>query len=407
MNNKGFKNWGFANNSATKTQDTNTFTTGTGSDESTCTVKDGSIAEVVLSGRTATNLLGTRCNAVSDWTAQNWLIDIANVVDGGVQIHTEASGHGYLLPCDIPATHVFFVAVKSALVSGVPLKIQSKEDDSVLKEVLSSSASLTRQGFVVQVKATAIENIYVGYDSGEGTEEVENILPVDLTTDYPDLLTAMCVDPANPTTDEKTALATWCLANIPYFSNTVSVDPQSLVSCGRNLFDKDMVTVDTWVNTDGSLAVSAQDNCSSDYIPVIPGIKYYLLDSPNSENNPNANTAWYTASKEMVAGSYSSSAQIRNGATAPATACYMRTTVNTADLSSAMITTSPALPYEPYWSDTLDLSGIGTFATGATSDKYRVRVRNGGQIVLTDDNDLAIPSSIKYHTCKNQGFKNI
>ena len=59
MNNKGYRNFGWANNSATKTQDTNTFTVGTGSDESTCTVKDGSIAEVVLSGRTATNLLGT------------------------------------------------------------------------------------------------------------------------------------------------------------------------------------------------------------------------------------------------------------------------------------------------------------------------------------------------------------
>jgi hypothetical protein len=30
MSNKGFKNFGWANNSATKTQNTNTFTVGTG-----------------------------------------------------------------------------------------------------------------------------------------------------------------------------------------------------------------------------------------------------------------------------------------------------------------------------------------------------------------------------------------
>ena len=33
MKNKGYKNFGWANNSATKSQDVNTFTTGTGREE--------------------------------------------------------------------------------------------------------------------------------------------------------------------------------------------------------------------------------------------------------------------------------------------------------------------------------------------------------------------------------------
>ena len=287
MNNKGFKNFGWSNNSATKTQDVNTFSVGTGSDESTCTVKDGSIAEVVLSGVTATNLLGSYGNisahAVEYATAGTYgdaiYIEYSNMVktvsdvvcldgkygDTGHRAYFQfpiTNGHKYYACCKVYGT------TKIEKKAGTTFTTVSRDDTSwgYITLLLTADATTTEQ--------IRIMSSYGTEDSGY----FATINVIDLTATF---------GSGNEPTEA------WCLANIPYFDGTKSLTNPTVTS----------------KNSDG---------------------------------------------------------------------------------------------------DTVDtVSYSGTVASGATV-KLRPRVRTGGSLVVADDIGYGgLATSTKYHTAKNQGFKNV
>ena len=116
-------------------------------------------------------------------------------------------------------------------------------------------------------------------------------------------------------------------------------------STGKNLFDKNAITNDKWLLTDGTEEVATQ-YCISDFIPVEENEQYYL---PKTDTK---RLKYYDGNKQPLTSDWDissgASGQIIN---VPSNAKYVRFTIHytVVDINTFMFNKGrTALPYEPY-----------------------------------------------------------
>lgn len=131
----------------------------------------------------------------------------------------------------------------------------------------------------------------------------------------------------------------------PYTSHEPQIEIKRV---GKNLFDKDSVTMSVYLKTDGSV-VESQTWDISDYIPVVENEK--ITKSGTVEIGTNPSSCFYDENKNYISGIRISSTT--QTLTVPSGARYFRTTVAKAEKSALMIERGDtATTYEPYQGET-------------------------------------------------------
>lgn len=196
-----------------------------------------------------------------------------------------------------------------------------------------------------------------------------------------------------------------------------SLDVQSVVSCGRNLFGTTWES-GSYNSSTGAEADSTSSIRSVDLIPVKPSTVYRITCTCTITSGAFAFLpVFYDSAQNFISspGESYHDATVTFSFTTPANCFFAGVrlwnagTMLPSKVSNTMLNLgSTALTYEAYKSNTLDLSGIGSLATGAKSGNYKIWVYgDGGQISFTDANNLDVSSVFKYDIPKNQGFANV
>ena len=125
-------------------------------------------------------------------------------------------------------------------------------------------------------------------------------------------------------------------------------EPYTYAKTGKNLLNLEVLTSGHYVSyTDGKLHLQ-DDHYASDFIPVTPGLKYYIV-------NANSQLALYDANKNYVTGHvYSEDFSMKE---MPDNVFYMRISLPKNSLDYAMVVEGETIPYEPFYY-TLDVNRI-------------------------------------------------
>lgn len=150
----------------------------------------------------------------------------------------------------------------------------------------------------------------------------------------------------------------------------VSVRMPVLKTTGKNLFDKNNIMKDKYINSSGKETSEVGTNRNAtDYIQVKPNTSYLLSGVQNSgvtNNNKQFYVAQYDANKEKIVVAALSVSSDYVKITTEAKTKYIRTTIKDDDLDRCQIEQSTqATPHEPYKSNILtvnedvELRGVG------------------------------------------------
>ena len=125
-------------------------------------------------------------------------------------------------------------------------------------------------------------------------------------------------------------------------------EPYAYAKTGKNLLNLELLTSGHYIwYSDGELYQEA-NHYASDFIPVTPGLKYYIV-------NGNSQIALYDANKKYVTGhAYSEDFSMKE---MPDNVFYMRISLPKNSLDSAMVVEGETIPYEPFYY-TLDVNRI-------------------------------------------------
>lgn len=233
--------------SASLANSVNTFEVGTSESGSEVVVYNGKRAEVGMEGRTSTELLeygDFDTDSNSDGLADSWhAYNLASYsLTDNIQSFLASASFGRIWGyfTTIVSGHIYYAyASVLATTSSARLRIYNPSHEDVT-DYHSGSGNFETLGVIATSDILTFISVQDARTSDWNTIQCAKFKIIDLTTDYPDILDMLCVDPTNPTPAENADLVDWCKTNIPYFSGTVSVDPQSLVSK-----DADGNTIDT------------------------------------------------------------------------------------------------------------------------------------------------------------------
>ena len=125
-------------------------------------------------------------------------------------------------------------------------------------------------------------------------------------------------------------------------------EPYAYAKTGKNLLNLEVLTSRSYIwYGDGELYPD-DNHYASDFIPVTPGLKYYIV-------NGNSQIALYDANKKYVTGhAYSEDFSMKE---MPDNVFYMRISLPKNSLDSAMVVEGETIPYEPFYY-TLDVNRI-------------------------------------------------
>ena len=125
-------------------------------------------------------------------------------------------------------------------------------------------------------------------------------------------------------------------------------EPYAYAKTGKNLLNLELLTSRSYIlYSDGEL-YPEDNHYASDFIPVTPGLKYYIV-------NGNSQVALYDANKKYVTGyAYSEDFSMKE---MPDNVFYMRISLPKNTLDNAMVVEGETIPYEPFYY-TLDVNRI-------------------------------------------------
>ena len=125
-------------------------------------------------------------------------------------------------------------------------------------------------------------------------------------------------------------------------------EPYAYAKTGKNLLNLEVLTSGSYVSYINGKLYPEANHCASDFIPVTPGLKYYIV-------NASAQLALYDANKKYVTGHvYSEDLSMKD---MPNNVFYMRISLPKSSLGYAMVVEGEAIPYEPFYY-TLDVNRI-------------------------------------------------
>lgn len=233
--------------SASLANSVNTFEVGTSESGSEVVVYNGKRAEMEIEGRTSAELLkygDFDTDSNSDGLADNWhLYNVASYsLTNNIQSFLASNTFGRIWGYSpvLTSGHLYYLYTMvsaSTSLARIRLYNQSSEDEYAYH---SGSGNFETLGVISTSDIAEFVSVQDTRTSDWDTIQCAKFKIIDLTTDYPDILDMLCVDPTNPTAGEKADLVEWCTANVPYSSGTISVNPQSLGSK-----DADGNTIDT------------------------------------------------------------------------------------------------------------------------------------------------------------------
>lgn len=345
----------------TLSQDCNVFATGTDADGTDLS------AQLITASPVSVGIQGlTMTNKHEPITSASYIgvppSQIIAVVDGEVRTDTGGLGSRYA----VQGGHIFFASVRAT--SGVIGDLSGAGEDVTAFRIDDSDDVDFLYGVFI-MPGTNSFNLYCKASTAGGDATVPEWTLIDLT----ELLGA-----------GREKDADWCLANLPYFENTLSIQPQSVKATGRNLFDGETANV-VLSNSTGEISITGQAYLSTGFLPCVGGVSYAV----SATNNNRQNVYFYDSNRNYL-GYDSSGAAVVTPSNARWICVYLSNDNINNPVSDIMLNIgSTALPYEPYREDVLDLSSVGSLRkVSSAADEITKQgkvVRRVKEYTLTED----------------------